>query len=32
MQLATLQQEIKKLGLPFAAQNIVKEIVADFGS
>jgi hypothetical protein len=32
MQLATLQQEIKKLGLPFAAQNIVKEIVADLGS
>jgi UDP-N-acetylglucosamine--N-acetylmuramyl-(pentapeptide) pyrophosphoryl-undecaprenol N-acetylglucosamine transferase len=31
-QLATLQQEIKKLGLPLAAQNIVKEIVADFGS
>jgi UDP-N-acetylglucosamine--N-acetylmuramyl-(pentapeptide) pyrophosphoryl-undecaprenol N-acetylglucosamine transferase len=29
---AILQQEIKKLGLPFAAQNIVKEIVADLGS
>jgi UDP-N-acetylglucosamine--N-acetylmuramyl-(pentapeptide) pyrophosphoryl-undecaprenol N-acetylglucosamine transferase len=31
-QVATLQQEIKKLGLPLAAQNIVKEIVADLGS
>ena len=31
-QVAALQQGIKKLGLPLAAQNIVKEIVADFGS
>ena len=31
-QVAALEQEIKKLGLPLAAQNIVNEIVADLGS
>jgi UDP-N-acetylglucosamine--N-acetylmuramyl-(pentapeptide) pyrophosphoryl-undecaprenol N-acetylglucosamine transferase len=31
-QMRALEQEIKKLGLPLAAQNIVNEIVADLGA
>jgi UDP-N-acetylglucosamine--N-acetylmuramyl-(pentapeptide) pyrophosphoryl-undecaprenol N-acetylglucosamine transferase len=31
-EVVSLKQEIKKLGLPLAAQNIVKEIVADLGA